>query len=370
MGFCHFFLIDIDILAIILYDILNMSFGSLLQKHRKKAEVSQKELAHIVGLDPSYLSKIEHEQRNPPERPVVIEIANALELQENEIDQLLVSAGYQPQTLFDLGFDQNDLSLKKHINVLKNIKRKAPLAAYIRAKEEISEYLDMIRLKYTQKIDPEYFKKNLLANYLYSQVRRLGLKELYRLVNRPLGGAFVLHKGKLLLQRIGISPIKGWWCLPFGYINPKKGDKKTQDIAIRLVKRCVLDPKKRNQLACKVEKELTTPGEVLEDLDTTWYSLRLGVFPSVAEIFEISLNKPELIENSDQSGWFEVKNLDRLEGGVHPLLSQIVELYFKDKKIARILRKKGEEAIEKVIMKKDYVQRMQKFDRERRKLVK
>lgn len=342
-----------------------MSFGSLLQKFRKKAGISQKELAHIVGLDPSYLSKIEHGQRKTPERSVIIETANALELQENEIDQLLVSAGYQPQTLFDLGFDQNDLSLKKHINVLKNIKRKAPLAAYIRAKEEISEYLEMVRFKYTQKIDPDYFKNNLLANYLYSQVRRLGLKELYRLVNRPLGGALVLHKGELLLQRIGISPIKGWWHIPIGFVNPKKGDKNTQDIATRLVKRCVLDSEKKKQLACKVEKELTAAGEILEDLDTTWYSLRLGVFPSVAEIFEISLNKPELIKNSDQSGWFEVKKLDQLKGDIHPLLSQIVELYFKDKKLARILKKRGEEAILKVSRKKDYVQKMQKFARER-----
>jgi transcriptional regulator with XRE-family HTH domain len=346
-----------------------MSFSSQLRKYRKKAGVSQKELAHIVGLDPSYLSKIEHDRRTPPDRSVVIEIANTLELQEDQIDQLLTAAGYQPLTLFDLGFDQNDLSLKKHINILSDIKKKAPLAAYIRAKEEISEYLDTMRFKYTQKIDPDYFKKNLLANYLYSQVRRLGLKELYRLINRPLGGAFVLHKGKLLLQRIGISPIKGWWHIPIGFVNPKKGDKNAQDIATRLVKRCVLDPKKRNELVCKVEKELTAPSEVLEDLDTTWYSLRLGVFPSVAEIFEISLNKPELIANSDQSGWFEVKKLDQLKGDVHPLLFQIIELYFKDKKLARVLKKRGEEAIAKVISKKDYVQKMQEFARERITLI-
>ena len=99
-----------------------MKFGLLLSKFRKKAILSQKELARIVGLDPTYLSKIEHNQRKPPDRSVVIEIANTLELRENEIDQLLVSAGYQPQTLFDLGFDQNDFSLKRHINVLNSIK--------------------------------------------------------------------------------------------------------------------------------------------------------------------------------------------------------------------------------------------------------
>jgi transcriptional regulator with XRE-family HTH domain len=347
-----------------------MKFGSLVQQYRERAGISQKELAQILGIDPTYLSKIEHEQRTPPERSIVLEIAKAIDLQQNQTDQLLIAAGHQPQTLFDLGFDQNDTSLKKHIGVLKNIQKKAPLAAYIRAKEEIADYLDLINLKYTQQIDPEFFKQNLLANYLYSQVRRLGLKEIYRLVNHPLGGALVLHEQKILLQRIGISPLKGWWSIPFGFVNPEKGDKNSQDIAIRLVKRCVLDPEKQGQLTCTIEKELTASGGILENLDTTWYALRLGLFPSVAEIFSMTLNKPDLIENSEQSGWFAVKQLDRLEGNIHPILSQIIELSFKDRKIARVLRERGEEAIEKVIKKKEYYQEVKKFDRERVRLIK
>lgn len=347
-----------------------MKFGSLLRKFRKELGIPQKELAHIIGLDPSYLSRIEKGERTPPERSVVIEIANALELNEEKTDQLLIAAGHTPLTLFDLGFDPNDITLKKHLNLLKDIKKKAPLAAYIRAKEEINDFLEMTRLKYTQKIDPDYFKKNLLANYLYSQVRRAGLKELYRLVNRPLGGALVMNKDKILLQRIGISPLKGWWLIPNGFVNPEKSDKNSQDIAVRLVKRCVIDTKKQNKLVCKVDKELTAPGETLEDLDTTRFSLRLGVFPPVAEVFEISLNKPELITNSKQSGWFEIKKLDQLEGDIHPLLSQIIELYFKEKKVAQVLKKRGEEAIEKVIKKKDYYEKVRRFERERIRLTK
>lgn len=345
-----------------------MNFGSLLQEYRKKAGVSQKELADIIGIDSSYLSKIEHNQRKVSDRTVVLEIGNALELGEEKIDQLLVAAGSQPLTLFDLGFDQNDISLKKHINVLKEIKRKAPFASYIRAKEEISEYLDLLRLKYTQAIDPDYLKKNALANYLYSQVRRLGLKELYRLVNRPLGEAFVLHKGKLLLHRIGIGPLKGWWHIPSGFVNPKKGDENTRNIAIRMIKRCISDSKKKKGVVCTVKKELTAPGQVLEDLDTSWYALRLGIFPTIVEIFEISIDNPELIKNSGKFGWFEVKKLDQLKGDIHPLLSQIVELYFKDKRLAKILRKRGEEAIEKAIKKKDYIQKTRKFYNQRIKI--
>jgi hypothetical protein len=299
-----------------------------------------------------------------------MEIANALELNEEQTDQLLIAAGHPPLTLFDLGFDPNDITLKKHLNLLKAIKKKAPLAAYIRAKEEINDFLEMTRLKYTQKIDPDYFKKNLLANYLYSQVRRMGLKELYRLVNRPLGGALVTHNGKILLQRIGLGPFRGWWLIPAGFINPEKDDKDTKDIALRLIKRCVKDPKKRNQLVCKIEKELTAPGEILESLDTTWYALRLGVFPYVVEVFKVSLNKPSLITNSKQFRWFEVKKLDQIDGDIYPLLTQIVELYFKDKRLARILKKRSEEAIDKIIKKKNYYEKMQRFDLERRRLVK
>jgi len=347
-----------------------MKFGALLRKFRKEKGVPQKELAHIIGLDPSYLSRIEKDERTPPERSVVMEIANVLELNEEKTDRLLIIAGYPPLTLFDLGFDPNDITLKKHLNLLKDIKKKAPLAAYIRAKEEINDFLEITRLKYTQKIDPDYFEKNLLANYLYSQVRRAGLKELYRLVNRPLGGALVTNNGKILLQRIGISPIKGWWLIPTGFVNPEKGDKEPKDIALRLVKRCVIDPKKQDQLICKVNKELTASGEILEGLDTTSYSLRLGVFPPVVEIFKISLNKPELIINSKQAGWFEIKKLGQLEGDIHPLLGQIIELYFKEKKVGQVLKKRGEEAIKKVIKKKDYYNEMRKFERERIKIVK
>lgn len=347
-----------------------MSFGFWLRKYRKKSSVSQKELAHTIGIDPGYLSKIEHDRRLPPDRTAVIKMAETLDLQEEKTDQLLTAAGYQPQTLFDLGFEEDDLSFKKHINVLREIREKTPLAAYLRAREEITDYLDLVRLKYTQKIDPEYFKKNLLANYLYSQVRRFGLKELYRLINRPLGGALVLdNQGRLLLHRIGISPIKGWWHIPIGYVNPKKGDKDAKDIAVRLVEKWV-PPKERNKLGCEVKKELTAPGEVFENLDPTGHTLRLGLFPSIVEIFEVTLDRPELIKNSDRVGWFKVEELNQLEGEVHPLLSQIVEFYFRNKRMAQILEKKGEEAIEKVVKKKDYYQEMEKFDRERRRLIK
>jgi transcriptional regulator with XRE-family HTH domain/ADP-ribose pyrophosphatase YjhB (NUDIX family) len=338
-----------------------MKFDQLLRNYRKKAGIRQKELSAVIGIDATYLSKIENGKRNPPDRDVVLEIADALDLNESQKDELLVSAGYQPQTLFDMGFDTNDVSLKKHIGVLKDIRKKAPLASYIRAKEEISDYLEVMRTKYTGKIDEELAKNTLLADYLYSKVRRGGLKALYQEVNRPLGGAIVMHEGKILLHRIGISPVKGWWLIPMGYVNPDKGDRTAKDIAIRMVRRCL------GNVDLEVVKELTAEGEILEDLDTTESSVKLGWFPAVVQVYEIKLKTEGKVKLSKGGGFYKLTEFPKLSGGVHPIMAQIVRNYFKDKKIAKTLYLKSEESIERVLAKKNYYEDMIQFDRKRRR---
>lgn len=341
-----------------------MKFGKLLEKFRKRSKVSQKELARILGLDSTYLSKIENAKRNPPSRDVALEIAKTFDLNESETDEFLTSANYSPQTLFDLGFDTNDFSLKKHIGVLKDIKKKAPLGSYIRAKEEVDNFLDLMRMKYTSEIDEELAKNTLLADYVYSQVRRGGLKELYKTVNRPMGGAIVMHGGKILLHQIGIGPLKGFWHIPIGYVNPNKGDKNAKDIAIRLVKRFL------GGVDLEIVKELTAEGEKLEDLDISEYAIKLGLFPAVVQIYEVKIKgKPEL-KTAKGSGFFKVSDIPKIEGDVHQMLYQIVKLYFKDNRTAKKLYKKGQESLEKVMTKKNYFSEMEKFDRNRRRHIK
>lgn len=336
-----------------------MKFGSLLSKYRKKASISQRELAAILGLDSTYLSKIENGKRTPPERDVVLEIAKTLDVNETETDELLSSANYQPQTLFDLGFDSNDISLKKHIGVLQSIKQKAPLASYIKAKEEIADYLDLMRTKYTGTVDESLVKNTLLADYLYSKVRRGGLKALYREVSRPLGGAIVVHEGKLLLHQIGISPVKGWWHIPCGFVNPEKGDKTAKDIAIRLVKRYL------GNVKLEVVRELTAEGEILENLDVSDYSLKIGLFPFVMQVYEIKIRSKGDLKVAKGSGFFRISDVPKIEGDIHPLLYQIVKLYFKDKVVAKKLYEKGEVSVEKILAKKNYYSDMKRFERQR-----
>ena len=59
------------------------SFAQLLREARKGAEVSQKELADQVGVDHSYISKIERGIYGPPVRDKVLAIADALEITGN-----------------------------------------------------------------------------------------------------------------------------------------------------------------------------------------------------------------------------------------------------------------------------------------------
>jgi len=78
-------------------------FAELLRAARGRAGLSQSALARAVGIDASYLNRLERAEREPPRRPVVEALAGALGLGPEEADQLLVVAGYLPRALARLG---------------------------------------------------------------------------------------------------------------------------------------------------------------------------------------------------------------------------------------------------------------------------
>jgi len=339
-----------------------MKFGVLLGQLRQKAGLSQKELAKKLVWDQSYLSKIEGGQRKSPSRDVLISIARIINLTEEETDELLLSAKYQPQSILEMNIDDNDFSLKKHIGVLTDIRNEVPLSTYIRAKEEITDFLELMRIKYLQKIDSRLMKNTLLADFIYSKVKRGGLKSLYQVLNQPQGGAVVIQNGKILLAQIGISPLKNVWHIPAGFVNPKKGDSSAQDIAVRLVKRYL------NNAEVEVLKELTAEGEVLEGIDTTSDSIKFGHFPAVFQAFEIKLKEKNLKISSD-ANFFNFQDIPKLKEGIHPFLSQIIKPFVKDKKIIQLVYEKGQETIKKIIQMKNYRQNMKQFYVERIKKI-
>ncbi len=78
-------------------------FSTLLRRYRDRAGMSCNELARAVGIDPSYVSRLERGEREPPRRPVVERVTEVLHLELEDQDRLLVSAGYAPATVAVLG---------------------------------------------------------------------------------------------------------------------------------------------------------------------------------------------------------------------------------------------------------------------------
>ena len=69
------------------------NFGRKLRELRKAAGLTQRQLAHQVGVNFSYLSKIESGTMPPPSEQVIIRLAEVLNADR---DELLVLAGKIP----------------------------------------------------------------------------------------------------------------------------------------------------------------------------------------------------------------------------------------------------------------------------------
>jgi transcriptional regulator with XRE-family HTH domain len=78
-------------------------FPVLLRGFRERIKRSRNALAHEVGVDPSYLTRIEHGDREPPRQHIVVALARALRLPSQERNRLLVAAGYAPLSVVQLG---------------------------------------------------------------------------------------------------------------------------------------------------------------------------------------------------------------------------------------------------------------------------
>ncbi len=75
---------------------MTTGFSAKLREFRLRSGLSQNALSVEVGVDPSYINRIERSEREPPKRDLVLKIANALSLQDHERDDLLLSAKYAP----------------------------------------------------------------------------------------------------------------------------------------------------------------------------------------------------------------------------------------------------------------------------------
>lgn len=68
---------------------VNQTFGNLIRQARRQKEYSQRELAKLIGVDYTYLSKLENDRAGyPPSEEVIHELARHLELNEDELRRL------------------------------------------------------------------------------------------------------------------------------------------------------------------------------------------------------------------------------------------------------------------------------------------
>jgi len=93
-----------------------MSFGQIIGEARKKAELSQKQLAERIkkedgeAISPQYLNDIERDRRNPPSEYLISQFAKELKLSKN---YLLAAAGSLPSDLKKLVEDSDQHAVDK-----------------------------------------------------------------------------------------------------------------------------------------------------------------------------------------------------------------------------------------------------------------
>lgn len=65
------------------------TFGKLIRQARRDREYNQRELAKLVGVNFTYLSKLENDHADyPPSKEVIQSLAKHLDLDETELTQL------------------------------------------------------------------------------------------------------------------------------------------------------------------------------------------------------------------------------------------------------------------------------------------
>jgi transcriptional regulator with XRE-family HTH domain len=89
----------------------NRRFSELLKFYRTRKGLSNTKLGSKVGVDPSYLSRIEAGNRHPPKRDLVLKLGDALGLTTDEKDDFLFYANYAPIYPEDLIENYPDLKI-------------------------------------------------------------------------------------------------------------------------------------------------------------------------------------------------------------------------------------------------------------------
>ncbi len=69
------------------------NFGEFLQKKREKKSITLRKMAELLSFSAPFLSDVEKDRRNPPDYDKLLQIANILQLSEDEKSLMLDLAG-------------------------------------------------------------------------------------------------------------------------------------------------------------------------------------------------------------------------------------------------------------------------------------
>ncbi|CUH95551.1 hypothetical protein P22_1622 [Propionispora sp. 2/2-37] len=83
-------------------------FGKLLKSLRHEKKISQRKLAELVGIDYTYISKIENGVQEPPSEDKIIKIAKVL---GKDANAMLISANKVPSNFQKIITENKDVPL-------------------------------------------------------------------------------------------------------------------------------------------------------------------------------------------------------------------------------------------------------------------
>jgi len=75
------------------------TFGTTVRRLREEKKIGLRKFAQMVGMSPTYLSKVERDEFNPPSEEKIRAIAKAL---SQDVDELLALAGRLSSDLADI----------------------------------------------------------------------------------------------------------------------------------------------------------------------------------------------------------------------------------------------------------------------------
>ena len=113
---------------------MSTDFGSELREYRRQARLSQRELAKEVGVDFSYISKLENGRLPPPAADTIVKICGTLEIKPEillaltgkiptDVKQIISSSKKGQELLRELHrMELTDIESDKLMSSLKNLR--------------------------------------------------------------------------------------------------------------------------------------------------------------------------------------------------------------------------------------------------------